>query len=157
MIALIASISKNNCIGRDNDLPWHIPEDLKFFKTKTTNTVVVMGRKTWESIPEKYRPLPNRTNVVITRQTDYVVQEGVHVFADVTEALEKFKDEPIMIIGGGQMYAQTIDIADTLYITHVDQEIPVCHAFFPAIDPSVWKEIERDNRDGFSFVTYKRN
>lgn len=155
-ISLIAAISKNNCIGRDNDLPWHIPEDLEFFKKMTKGKVVLMGRKTWESIPEKYRPLPSRTNVVISRQLDYKVPEGVYLFEDVDIALDYFKDQDIMVSGGGQIYEATIGRADTLYITHVNQEIPNGHAFFPGIDVSIWKEVERTDREGYSFVTYKK-
>lgn len=155
-ISLIAAISKNNCIGRDNDLPWHIPEDLEFFKKMTKGKVVLMGRKTWESIPEKYRPLPGRTNVVISRQLDYKVPEGVYLFEDVDIALDYFKDQDIMVSGGGQIYEATIGRADTLYITHVEQEIPNGHAFFPKIDVSIWKEVERTDREGYSFVTYKK-
>lgn len=156
-ISLIAAISKNNVIGRDNDLPWHIPEDLDFFKKMTKGKVVMMGRKTWESIPEKYRPLPARTNVVISRQLDYKVPEGVYLFEDVDIALDYFKGQDIMISGGGQIYTATIDKADTLYITHVEQEIPNGHAFFPEIDATKWKEVERTDRDGYSFVTYKKS
>lgn len=155
-IALIAAISKNNCIGRDNDLPWHIPEDLEFFKKMTQDKVVLMGRKTWESIPEKYRPLPKRTNVIISRNTEYSVPKGVYVFADVEQALNYFEGQEIMVSGGGQIYALVMDKADTLYITHVDQEIPECHAFFPHIDPKIWLKAERIDRDGYSFVTYKK-
>lgn len=156
MIALIAAISDNNCIGRDNDLPWHIPEDMEFFKTMTKHKVVIMGRKTWESIPEKYRPLPHRTNVVVSRNPDYPVPEGVHLFQDVHHALDIFKDEDIMISGGGQIYTMTIDAADTLYITHVHQTVDECHAFFPEIDINVWQETERNDKEGYSFVTYTR-
>ena len=155
-ISLIAAISKNNCIGRDNDLPWHIPEDLEFFKKMTKGKVVLMGRKTWESIPEKYRPLPGRTNVVISRQLDYKVPEGVYLFENVDIALDYFKDKDVMVSGGGQIYEATIGRADTLYITHVEQEIPNGHAFFPVIDLPKWKEVERTDRDGYSFVTYKK-
>lgn len=155
MITLIAAISKNNCIGRDNDLPWHIPEDLQHFKDQTKGKIVVMGRKTWESIPEKYRPLPKRTNVVISRNPDYVVPEGVFLFTDLEEAFDHFKDQEIMVAGGGQIYTMSIPHADVLDITHVDQEIEDGHAFFPEIDMSVWKEVERVDRDGYSFVRYE--
>ncbi len=156
MISLIAAISENNVIGVDNDLPWHIPEDLKHFKEKTSGKTVLMGRKTWESIPEKFRPLPKRTNIVITRQKDYKVPEGVELFFDIETALEKHKGEDVVVIGGGTIYEQTIEKADTLYITHVEKTIDG-HAFFPSIDTTQWKETERDNREGFSFVTYKKN
>lgn len=115
-----------------------------------------MGRNTWESIPEKRRPLPNRTNVVITRGANYPVPEGVFVYTSIEEALEAHKGEDIVSFGGQKIFFDTIDLADTLYITHVDVEIDACEAFFPEIDKNVWKEVERDDRDGFSFVTYKK-
>ena len=150
-ITLIAAISKNNVIGTEGRLPWHIPEDLKRFKTLTVGKVVLMGRKTWESIPDKFRPLPGRTNVVVTRQPDYPVPAGVQTFQSIDDALKN----DVMVIGGAEIYRQTIDRADRLEITHVDRVIEG-DATFPAIDPSVWKETIRDDRDGFSFVTYAR-
>ena len=90
-LSLIAALSENNCIGKQNALPWYLPEDLKHFKTITTDKIVLMGRKTWESLPEKFRPLPNRTNIIITRQTDFSVPESVHVFASIDEATTAFR------------------------------------------------------------------
>ncbi|OGL74429.1 diacylglycerol kinase [Candidatus Uhrbacteria bacterium RIFCSPHIGHO2_12_FULL_60_25] len=150
-ITLIAAISKNNVIGTEGRLPWHIPEDMKHFKTLTMGKVVLMGRKTWESIPEKFRPLPGRTNVIITRQPDYPVPTGVQTFQSTDDALKN----DVMVIGGAEIYRQTIDRADRLEITYVDRVIEG-DATFPAIDPSVWKEIAREDRDGLSFVTYAR-
>lgn len=155
MIALIAAIAKNNCIGKDNQLPWHIPEDLEHFKKLTTGKVVLMGRKTWESIPEKFRPLPNRKNLVITRNTNYEIPKGMEIFNNTESALEKYKDQDVFVIGGAGIYKQTIDLADTLYITHVHKEVEG-DAFFPEIDPEIWKEVEREDHEKFSFVTYKR-
>src|SRR3990167_8903662 len=113
-ITLIAAISKNNVIGTEGRLPWHIPEDMKHFKTLTMGKVVLMGRKTWESIPEKFRPLPGRTNVIITRQPDYPVPTGVQTFQSTDDALKN----DVMVIGGAEIYRQTIDRADRLEITY---------------------------------------
>ena len=155
-IALIFAAANNNCIGKNGMLPWHIPEDLAHFKKLTENKTVLMGRKTWESLPEKYRPLPNRTNIVITRQNDYALPEGVLRYDSVDTALAKHANEDIMVIGGGEIFTQTIARADTLAMTHVTQTVDAGTAFFPAIDPNIWRETERENHDGFSFVTYKK-
>lgn len=155
MLALFAAISTNNCIGKNNDLPWHLPEDLKRFKALTSGHVVLMGRKTWESIPEKFRPLPKRKNIVITRQENYSVPEGVDCFSSIDAALDAYSNHMVFSIGGGEIYRQTIEKADELYITHVDQHVDG-DAFFPEIDENVWEEIERDERDGFAFVRYIR-
>jgi len=155
MLSLIAAISENNCIGKDNSLPWNIPEDMKHFKDITTGHIVLMGRNTWESIPEKFRPLPNRKNIVITRDIKYMVPEGVEVYSSIDEALEKYKNENVFIIGGASIYKQTIDQADKLYITEVHQQVDG-DAFFPEIDKNVWQEVEREDHEGFSFVRYIR-
>ena len=155
MISLIVAISKNNCIGKDGQLPWHIPEDLKYFKKVTTGKVVLMGRKTWESIPDRFRPLPNRKNLVITRQADYPLPDGVGRHQTIEEALAAYSDEEIMVIGGGEIFNQTFSKADTLYVTHVGQHVDG-GTFFPEIDPDVWKEVWREDHEGFSFATYKK-
>lgn len=155
MIALIAAISENNCIGKNNTLPWHIPEDMKHFRKLTDGKTVVMGRKTWESIPEKFRPLPNRKNIVITRNLDYTVPDSVMMYHSVKEALEHESGD-VMVIGGAEIYAQSIELADTLYITHVHTFIEDGTAFFPTIDKNIWKETEREDHEHFSFVTYKK-
>ena len=156
MIALIAAIDTANCIGKDRTLPWHIPEDLAHFKNLTEGKIVLMGRKTWESLPKNYRPLPNRINIVITRQSDYALPNGVLRYDSVDAALTKHANEDIMVIGGGEIFKQTIDRADTLSMTHVNQTVSACTAFFPPIDPAIWRETEREDHDGFSFVTYRR-
>lgn len=155
MIALVAAVSENNCIGKSGTLPWYIPEDLKRFKQITTGHTVLMGRKTWESIPEKFRPLPNRKNIVITRNLVYPVPEGVVLYHSVEEALQNEQGD-IMVIGGAEIYAQSIAHADTLYITHIQTFIKDGTAFFPTIDRTIWKEVERDEHELFSFVTYKK-
>lgn len=154
-ISLIVAISKNNCIGKNNALLWHIPEDMKHFKKLTVGKVVLMGRKTWESLPNKYRPLPNRTNVVITRQENYVVPENVEVYSNIDKAFEAHSDEEVAVIGGGQIYSLVMDKVDTLYITHVHDEVEG-DTFFPEIDMEKWKETEREDHENFSFVTYKK-
>jgi dihydrofolate reductase len=154
-VSLIAAVADNGCIGKKNQLPWYLPEDLKRFKQLTTGKVVLMGRRTWESLPEKFRPLPNRTNVVITRQPNFTVPAGVEVYPDITAALQKHSGDELFIIGGAEIYKQTIGAADTLFITEVHQTIDG-DAFFPTIDKAAWKETSRENFAGFSFVTYSK-
>lgn len=173
MISLIAAVSKNGVIGVDNKLPWHLPEDLKRFRELTRGKTVLMGRKTFESILKQLgKPLPNRKNVVVTRDMNYrapltptpiPVGEGgrrpgegtVEIFHSVADALNAHKGEDIMVIGGGEIYKQTIDRADTLYITAVDKEI-AGDTFFPPIDRAVWKESLREQHEGFVFVNYTK-
>ncbi len=154
-ISLIAAISENSCIGKNGELPWRIPEDLQHFKELTLNHPVVMGRKTWESLPERFRPLPGRTNIVITRQADYTVPQGVLVYNSLSEALRNHQQEEIFIIGGAEMYAQSLPLANTLFITHVHQTVDG-DAFFPPIDSSRWTESAREDHPGFSWATYRR-
>lgn len=156
MITVIAAIAANNCIGVNGGLPWHIPEDMARFKALTTGRTVLMGRKTWESLPPKYRPLPDRTNIVVTRQERYDVPAGVAVHASVDAALDAHRDDDLSVIGGAEVYAVAMDHANRLHITHVHHEV-MGDAFFPEIDPDVWTEIEREDHDGFSFVTYERH
>lgn len=156
MISLFAAISKNNCIGKDGEIPWHIPEDMKRLREATTGKVLIMGRKTWESIPEHRRPLPKRTNVVITRNTEYLVPPGVEVYASIENALGAHKEEDIVGFGGQFVYEELLDKAELLDICHVDTIIEDGNAFFPTIDPSQWKEAWREDHDGFSFVQYRR-
>jgi dihydrofolate reductase len=157
MLSLIAAISKNNCIGKNNKLLWNIPDDMKHFVKITKNKTVLMGRKTWESIPAKFRPLPNRTNIIITRNTEYKTQvpKDVRVYTSIKEALNNHPDKEVIVIGGGQIYKQTIDMADKLYITHVNMNVDG-DAFFPEINLNKWQEIEREDHEKFSFVNYKK-
>lgn len=153
MLAIIAAISENNCIGKDNALLWNIPEDMKNFKDITSGHIVLMGRNTWESIPEKFRPLPNRKNIVITRDENYLLPEDVEKYFSIGEALKKYKNENVFVIGGASIYKQTIDIADKLYITEVHKTFDG-DVFFPEIDKNIWQEVEREDFDGFSFFQY---
>lgn len=155
-ISLIAAIAKNNCIGKNGKLPWNIPEDMKRFREITNHKPVIMGRKTWESIPERFRPLPNRTNIVITRQKGYQTPSNVITASSLEEALRKTATaDEVMIIGGGELYKEGIELANKLYITHVDQTVDG-DAFFPTIDTTRWKETSHDKHDGFTFSIYER-
>lgn len=153
---MIAAMARNNCIGVDGDLPWDIPEDMAHFRRVTKGKPVIMGRKTWESLPEAVRPLPGRTNIIITRQTDYTVPDGVLVFSDMQEAIQtQSTAEEIMIIGGAQIYAMGMPFADRLYITHVDRDVDG-DTFFPEIDNSEWKIADERISNDLRFVTYDR-
>ncbi len=155
MLTLIAAIAENNVIGHGNTLPWHIPEDLKRFKDATMGKTVLMGRKTWESLPNKSRPLPGRKNVVITRQENYPLPDGVRRFANIEDALNACANEDVFVIGGAEIYRQTLSLADLLIITHIAQTVPG-DAFFPEIDPVFWQETQREVYNGYAFMTYER-
>lgn len=160
MISLIAGIGKNNELGKGNTLLWHMPNDLKHFKEITSGKTVIMGRKTFESIGH---PLPNRRNIVITRDTNYKI-ENVEIYNSLDEALKEVKDEnETFIIGGAEIYKQAIDKADKLYITHIEAEDKGADIFFPIIDKEIWKETKREdlkadqqNPFDYSFTEYER-
>lgn len=156
MISLVVAVSDGGVIGKGGTLPWHIPEDLKHFKEKTLGKVVVMGRKTWESIPESFRPLPGRDNVVVSRNADYSVPNSVKVYTSLDAAITAYKHRAIAIIGGGQIYALGLSYADVLEVTHVHQRVNG-DVFFSEIDKHVWKKQSEDKREGFTFVTYKKS
>lgn len=160
-IILIAAVAKNRVIGKDNSLIWSIPEDMAHFKALTQGQTVLMGRKTWESLPPRFRPLPGRRNIVISRQADYVAPG-----AEVADSLEnglKFAGDAskVFVIGGEQIYRQAMAFADGLEITEVDLE-PTGDAWFPEIPTVNWKigsktEIATSQSGvGFSFVSYRR-
>jgi dihydrofolate reductase len=156
-LSLVAAVAKNGVIGSKNGLPWYIPEDLKHYKQVTMGHTMVMGRKTFESILKSLgKPLPGRKNVVITRTADYSVPEGVLVFPNIDSALEAVNDDgEVFINGGGEIYNQTIDKVEKLYLTevHEDKDGDV---FFPKYDKTKWREISREDREGFSWVEYER-
>lgn len=155
MVTLVAAVARNGCIGKDGALPWRIPEDMKRYREVTMGKVVVMGRKTWESIPPQHRPLSGRTNVVVTRQPDYPLPAGVERAASLDEALAAHRENEVIINGGAAIYAHAMARADVLDITHVHRDVDG-DTFFPVIDPAVWRESWREDHDGFSFVTYAR-
>ena len=159
MISIIVAIAENYAIGKNNDLLWHIPEDLKRFKRITSGHKIIMGKRTYESLP--YRPLKNRTNIVIS-DIPGDRYEGCVMAYSMEEAMEHCPaDEECFIIGGGMVYRQFLPLADKLYITWVDKAFDA-DIFFPEIDPYTWEETEREEGNGegldftYSFVTYER-
>jgi dihydrofolate reductase len=142
-ISLIVAISEESVIGKDNQLIWHLPADMKFFRDKTMGHCVVTGRKNYESIPEKFRPLPGRTNVVITRQKDYSAP-GAHVVFSIEEALSfcaKQNEKEVFVIGGAQIFEEMLqkDLVDKMYITHVKKYYEG-NVFFPVFNTSEWEK-----------------
>lgn len=160
-LSIIVATAEKGVIGKDNQLIWHLPEDLKMFRRLTTGHVIIMGRKTFESIG---KPLPNRTSIIISRNTDYLV-EGCIVVGSLEEAIEKAKEietEEAFIIGGAQIYALALDMADTVYLTQVHYNFEG-DAFFPVLDANIWTETERKSFQpdekhayAFDFVTLEK-
>jgi dihydrofolate reductase len=156
-ISMIAAVSANGVIGKDNDLVWSLPDDMKFFKQTTAHHHVLLGRKNWESLPIKWRPLPNRTNIVITRNNSYEAAGSI-----VTNSLEKglaiakeANEEEAFIIGGGEIYRLGLPLSDRMYITEIAAEVDG-DTFFPEWDKSKWLEVSRrhheaDERHAFAF------
>jgi dihydrofolate reductase len=160
MITLIAAIGKNNSLGLDNKLLWHLPNDFKRFKELTSGNNILMGRKTFESLPGV---LPNRTHIIITKQENYQAPSGCLVFDNLLDTLKSLdtSESTIYVIGGGEIYKQTIDTADRLELTVVDCS-PEADTFFPDIDDT-WKLVkeekhEKDERHkySFSYLTYEK-
>jgi len=160
MIALIVAVAENGVIGQDNALPWHLPNDLCHFKQLTSGHPIVMGRRTFESIG---KPLPQRTNVVVTRQTDWQAA-GCQVSNSVPNALELAGTlgDDIFIIGGAEIYRQALPAADTIFLTEVHHEV-VGDATFPDLNPGEWREETRERHEpdakhafAYSFVTLRK-
>ena len=154
-IVIIAAVARNRVIGKDNKLLWNIPEDMAHFKALTAGHTVIMGRKTWESLPQRFRPLPGRSNIIITRQPDYPAP-GAEVADSLENALKLASTATIaFIIGGEQIYTQAMALADRLEITEVDQE-PEGDAWFPEIAAVDWEKTAKTEGNGFAFLTYRR-
>lgn len=160
MISIIVAVSEDLGIGKDNELLWHISEDLKRFKRLTSGNTVIMGKKTWESLPRK--PLPGRKNVVLTDNPSETIEGSVTVYS-IVDALSKCeKSEEIFIIGGGSIYRQFMPLADRLYITHVHKKA-AADIYFPVIDPDVWVAVENEEFNSgepdnipYSYTIYER-
>jgi len=157
IISLIAAISENNVIGKDNRLIWHLPADIRFFMETTTGHHIVTGRKNYESIPEKFRPLKNRTNIIVTRQKDYVAEGAiiVHSLQEAIHYAETHGEDELFVIGGGEIYQQCLPEADRLYITEVKASFDG-DTYFPTYNPHEWIELDRkhhpkDERHEFEF------
>lgn len=161
---MIAAMGSNRVIGKDNDIPWHLPDDFRFFKETTKGHHVIMGRKNWESLPPAFQPLPSRPNIVITRQQNYHA-EGAIVVSSLEEALklsEENNESEAFIIGGGEIYRMGLNHADTIYLTEINGAFDG-QVTFPEFSSKEWMEVERvhhptDSKHKFSFdfVTYKR-
>lgn len=160
-ISLIVAVSENNIIGRDNALPWNLPDDLKFFRKKTEGHPIILGRKNYEAIG---RALPNRRNIVVSRQTDLHI-EGCDVVSSVEAAIDLAKeteDEEIFIIGGGEIYRLAFPLSDRVYLTRVHAEVEG-DVTFPELSDEDWKEVERARHPAdelhayaFTFLTFDR-
>lgn len=163
-VSLIAALCKNRVIGKNNDLPWRLPDDMKYFMETTKGHYVIIGRKNYDSIPAKFRPLPERQNLVLTRQQDFKAP-GCQVIHSMEEGLERARaggENELFIIGGSEIYELALPFATHLYLTEIDAEVEG-DALFPLVDYSQWNEISRrhhpvDERHLFSFdyVVYSR-
>ena len=164
IVSMIAAVARNRTIGKDNDLPWKLPDDMKFFMNTTKGHYVIMGRKNYESLHEKFRPLPNRTNIVITWQQNFNAP-GCIVKHDVTEAIKLAKqgnETEAFIIGGAEIYKLALVDADRLYLTEIEADVNG-DTFFPSFDREEWKETSRvhhpadeKHKYAFDFVIYDR-
>ncbi|CAN5185119.1 dihydrofolate reductase [soil metagenome] len=159
-VSLVAAVARGGVIGHAGVLPWRIPEDMRRFRELTTGHPVIMGRKTWDSLPERFRPLPGRRNVVVTRNASWR-GEGAQPAGSLDEALALLEDAPrVFVVGGGELYAAALPLADELLLTEIDAEIEG-DAFFPQWEHTTFEETTREqvvSASGvpFSFVTYVR-
>jgi dihydrofolate reductase len=159
-VSLVAAVARGGVIGRDGGIPWRLPEDMLRFRELTMGHPVVMGRRTWESLPDQFRPLPGRGNVVVTRNSDWSAQ-GADRVGSIEEALRLLESEPeVFVIGGGEIYAAALPHADELLLTEIDAEVEG-DTTFPVWDRDEFEEVSREAHvaaDGtpFAFVVYKR-
>ncbi len=163
-ISLIAAASLNNVIGKDGDIPWHMPRDMKLFQDMTLGHFILSGRKNYLSIPRKFRPLKDRVNMVVTRNSSFQ-EEGALIFNDISAAIEharKNGEKELMIIGGGEIYRQCLELADNIYLSRIQAEIEG-DTFFPELNKENWQLTEeryfdKDERNpyDFQFEHYKR-
>ncbi|HEX8061355.1 MAG TPA: dihydrofolate reductase [Cyclobacteriaceae bacterium] len=163
IVSLIAAVSKNHVIGKNNDLPWKLPDDMKYFMETTRQHAVIMGRKNFDSLPPKFKPLKDRLNIVITRNKEVLKDFDVRGVSSIGEAFDQApQSEEVFVIGGAEIFKQTLDRADRLYITEIDAVVDG-DVFFPEYDRRRWREISRvhhntDERHAypFDFVLYER-
>jgi dihydrofolate reductase len=163
---IIVATGQNNEIGAKGDLLWHLPADMQWFKKHTTGADVIMGRKTYDSFPPKFRPLPNRTNIVVTRNTNFEVPEGVYRVNSLEAAFkiaEGCNETEKYIIGGAEIYKQALPFADEIYLTKVHATFPEADTFFPPIEADEWECIFEENHAkdekhayDFTFMILKR-
>ncbi|OIQ37675.1 MAG: hypothetical protein BM555_00345 [Crocinitomix sp. MedPE-SWsnd] len=163
MVKLIVAIAENRVIGKDNDLIWHLPADMAFFSAMTKGSTVLMGRKNWESIPAKYRPLPKRKNIVVSRDTSFK-DEGCVVYQDINTAIDDNSNDnskDLYVIGGGQVYKYCIDndLVDEMFVTQIDASFEG-DAFFPEINLDNWNKEKlfhhaQDEKNPHPFTVYR--
>ncbi|WP_424963842.1 dihydrofolate reductase [Ekhidna sp.] len=164
IISMIAAMGSNRVIGKDNDIPWHLPDDFKYFKNTTKGHHVIMGRKNWESLPHSFQPLPGRPNIVITRQEEYPLEEAA-VVKSLEEALEIARENgerEAFIIGGGEIYRMGLKYADKIFLTEINGAFDG-QVTFPEFDKNIWKEVSREHHPtddkhkySFDFVVYSK-
>jgi dihydrofolate reductase len=159
-VTLVAAVARDGVIGRDNAIPWHIAEDARRFRALTMGHPVVMGRRTWDSLPERFQPLPGRRNVVVSRNPDWKA-DGAERATSLDDALRLLEGAPqVFIVGGAGVYAEALAVADELLVTEIDAEVQG-DVFFPTWDRATFREASREphvSEDGvaFAFVTYRR-
>lgn len=158
-VTLVAAVARNGVIGRDGGLPWRLPEDLTRFRSLTLGRTVVMGRRTWDSLPDRFRPLPGRRNIVVTRRTDWAA-EGAERAGSLADALTLARGDEVVVIGGAELYATSLPLVETLELTEIDADVDG-DVRFPDWDRAAFREVAREERvaeDGtrFAFVTYRR-
>ncbi|MBI3502389.1 MAG: dihydrofolate reductase [Bacteroidetes bacterium] len=164
IISLIVAVAENGVIGKNNALPWHLPTDMKYFRDVTMGHCVIMGRKNYDSIPLKYRPLEGRTNIIVTRQKDFKA-EGCIVVNSIEEGLNearKKNESEVFIIGGAEIFNQALDIADKIYYTRIYNSFEG-DVYFPGLDETKWKLVSKKdvnadekNKFSFSFCIYEK-
>lgn len=161
-VNLVVAVAQNGVIGKNNQLIWQLRDDMKFFKELTWGHIVLTGRKNFESIPEKFRPLPNRLNCIMTRNKDYSVDDCI-IFSEIEGWIEAFQNDErdLFIIGGGEIYLQAIErkLVDVMYVTHVHANVDG-DTFFPKIDPSLWQATQigsglKNDKNDFDFDIVK--
>ena len=158
MVAIVVARAGSGVIGRDGGLPWHLPSDLRRFRELTLGHTVIMGRRTYESIPDRFRPLPERRNLVLSSNPDWRAP-GAEVFRDLATALDAC-DGDCFVIGGERTYCEALALAERVYATEVEGEIDG-DVFFPALAPGEWRRVQQservvENEHGFSFCVYER-
>lgn len=164
IVSLIAALAKNRVIGKNNDLPWRLPDDMKYFMETTKGHCVIMGRKNYDSLPKKFKPLSDRTNIVVTRQQNFEAAGCivVHSMEDALAVAKQHQEKEVFVMGGAEIYAQALSLANRLYLTEIDAEIEG-DTFFPPVEYSLYKELSRKkhgvdekHRYAFDFVVYER-
>ena len=163
IVSLIAALTKNHVIGRNNDLPWKLPDDMKYFMETTKGHAVIMGRKNFFSLPPKFRPLKDRTNIVLTHNGSQLKDYDVVIVHSIDEAfLTAPQNEEVFVIGGAEIFKQTLERANRLYLTEIDATIDG-DTYFPTFDPKEWREAVRQHHSAddrhayaFDFVIYHR-